>query len=250
MPTRAIVFDLFDTLVDLPMDALPRLAIGGRLVPSTAGALHREVAARKPIELDAFVAMLAEVDRTHRETHYAAGRELPTLDRFTALVARLGLADPELAQRLTDVHMGMVASVARAHAHHPALLARLRRRARLGVCSNFSHTPTALAVLSTAGLGEALDAVVVSHDAGWRKPRREIFEAVLEALAVAPAEAVHVGDSLAADIAGAAALGMRTAWITRCVRDVEAALARHSGPAPTWVIRDLAELEPLLDAEP
>jgi FMN phosphatase YigB (HAD superfamily) len=45
---------------------------------------------------------------------------------------------------------------------------------------------------------------------GRRKPDPEIFQRALEALGVAPPEALFVGDTLASDIAGAAALGLRT----------------------------------------
>jgi putative hydrolase of the HAD superfamily len=118
---------------------------------------------------------------------------------------------------------------------------------RLAVCSNFSHGETARFVLEQAGLLEHFDPVVISEDVGIRKPRAEIFEAVLERLGAAPAEVIHVGDSLTADVAGAATLGMRTAWLTRRVRDPEAALRDYEGPAPDHVIEDLAGLEPLLD---
>jgi len=55
-----------------------------------------------------------------------------------------------------------------------------------------------------------------------------------------------VGDSLRADVAGAANAGLRTAWITRRVRDVEAALSEHEGARPDHVIADLAELPDLV----
>ena len=58
---------------------------------------------------------------------------------------------------------------------------------------------------------------------------------------------LHVGDSLDADVAGAAPLGMATAWLTRRVRDPEAALREYAGPKPDHVIADLGELEQLLD---
>jgi FMN phosphatase YigB (HAD superfamily) len=87
---------------------------------------------------------------------------------------------------------------------------------------------------------------VISADHGLRKPRREIFESTLAALGVAPEEAVHVGDNLKADVSGAAALGIRTVWITRRVGDPATALARHTGMRPDHVIADLAELESVL----
>jgi putative hydrolase of the HAD superfamily len=75
-----------------------------------------------------------------------------------------------------------------------------------------------------------------------RKPRPEIFAEALRRLEIAPEQALHVGDNLDADVAGAAALGIRTAWLTRRVSDPLAALARHAGPEPDLTIADLAEL--------
>ena len=92
-----------------------------------------------------------------------------------------------------------------------------------------------------------LDALVISDAVGIRKPRSEIFEAVLAELGVAPEETLHVGDSLRADVAGARALGIHTVWITRRVPDLERALGEHEGPPPDHVIADLAEIEALLD---
>jgi putative hydrolase of the HAD superfamily len=228
------------------LDALPRVAIGGREIPTTAGALHAAFARRHPIELEAFAAALREVDRGWRQAYWEQGRELPTLHRFELLLERLGVADVELAALLTDTHMRFLAALARTPPHHGAVLERLRRRVRTGVCSNFSWSPTARGVLAAGGLDAHLDAVLISHDLGLRKPRREIFEALLERLGAGPEEVIHVGDNLDADVAGASAAGLRTIWITRCVRDPAAALAAYAGPAPTWRVADLAEIEALV----
>jgi putative hydrolase of the HAD superfamily len=243
---RAISFDLFDTLVDLPMGGLPRVAIGGREIPTTAGALHAAFAQRHPIGLEAFGAALRDVDREWRAAHWEQGREFPTLLRFERVVERLGVRDAALPQVLTDVHMGLLEGLARTPGHHAEVLAALGAHARLGVCSNFSHSPSALAVLAKGGLRPHFGAVVISHDHGLRKPRPEIFESLLAALAVDAADAIHVGDNLEADVAGAAAVGMRTVWITRCVADPAAALARYAGPRPTWTVGDLGEIASLL----
>lgn len=247
MPVRAVVFDLFDTLVDLPMDRLPRIEIGGRSVPTTAGAVHAALARSAQVPFERFTSTLREVDRTWRDTAAADGRELPTVERFTRLLERLEIHRDGLPELLTEVHMSMIADLARTPPHHADVLDRLRGRVRLGLCSNFSHAPTARAILETARLRERLDAVAISHEVGLRKPRREIFEAALDALATGPAEAIHVGDNLDADVAGAAALGIRTIWVTRCVAEPEAALARYSGPEPDWIIRDLGEIPAILE---
>ena len=248
MAIRAVVFDLFDTLVDLSLDDLPRIEIGGRSVPSTAGALHEVVAAHSDVDFERFIAALTEVDRAFRETRYARGLELPTLERFEAVVDQLGIDTPELPGVLTETHMGMIRAQVSVPENHKQVLDDLSRRVRLGLCSNFSHSAMALDLLDDCGFRAQLDALVISDAIGIRKPRAEIFEAVLAELGVAAEETLHVGDSLSADIGGAAPLGIRTAWITRRIADREAALRAHEGPSPDCVIEDLSEIQGLLDA--
>jgi HAD superfamily hydrolase (TIGR01493 family) len=242
MPLRAILFDLFDTLVDLYIERLPEVEFAGRRVRYTTAALHAEIMKRAEVDFETFARALAAVDRELRAEREGAGRELPTLERFEALAARLGLPHPDLPEALTRVHMGKLREHARGLPHHAGVLAGLRRDFRLGICSNFSHAPTARAILAEAGLAPSLDFVAISEEVGFRKPRPEIFRACLERLGVAPEETLHVGDRLAEDVVGARALGLRTCWITRRVPDPARALAEHAGAPPDEVIADLAEL--------
>lgn len=62
------------------------------------------------------------------------------------------------------------------------------------------------------GLDEAIDVIVTSHDARWRKPHPAIFERALDAVSARPEEAFHVGDNLIADVWGAKQLGLRAIW--------------------------------------
>ena len=128
---RAIVFDLFDTLVEVRCEALPK----------------------------------AE-----------AGLELPTDERFGALLADLGIAHRAAAEKLTQVHMAAFRALVHRVSHHEPVLQRLRRRARRA--------------------------------------------------------------------------GMVPVWIIRRVREPERELRSYLGPPPCRVIRDLAELELLLDRRP
>ena len=250
MPIRAIIFDLFDTLVDLRWERLPVTEHRGRRLPASTPALHERVSRRCSVDLDAFVDTMVQGDRDFAESHYKRDREVPTELRMGDVLRRLGIEDGDLARELTRLHMGVLRSGVEVVAHHGEVLDRLRRTLRLGLCSNFSHSETALAVLDDAGLRDRLDprALVVSDEFGLRKPRAEIFAEVVTRLGVAPAETLHVGDSLRADVAGAANAGLRTAWITRRVNDVPGALAAHEGPRPDHVIGDLAELPDLVAA--
>lgn len=112
------------------------------------------------------------------------------------------------------------------------LLAHLRARGlRMVVVSNWDYSLRD--VLEQVGLRP--DAVVSSAEVGALKPDRRIFDAALHAAGCTAAEALHVGDSPAADVAGATAAGIRAVL-----------LDRENPAPPPGAIRSLAELPALL----
>ena len=60
------------------------------------------------------------------------------------------------------------------------------------------------------GVSDFIDAIVTSHDVGYRKPHRAMFDAAVTAVGCRPEECVMVGNREQLDIAPALALGMRT----------------------------------------
>lgn len=98
--------------------------------------------------------------------------------------------------------------------------------------------------LQTLGLFEYFDpsCIAISADLGIRKPNPDIFLHALNALDVAPHEAVMVGDSLRADVAGAKKLEMFTVW--KPSRHLRAALAAET--LDDALQADLTEEERLL----
>jgi len=243
----AVIFDLFDTLVDLHYEQIPRDAFRGKPVPPTARALHAVVAPHVGVDFETFLAVALAVDEELRVSRYERDLELPTLERFSAVVERLGLTNGELAHAMTEVHMGMLREYTTVPAHHSEILAAIGSRVRVGLCSNFSHAETALRILDESDLRRRFDSIVISETVGFRKPRAEIFEVALRDLGVEPGEALHVGDSLRSDVGGAAACGIGTVWITRRVGDAERSLREFTGARPDFVVSDLAEVAPLLD---
>lgn len=93
-----------------------------------------------------------------------------------------------------------------------ASLVRLRDAGfELAVVSNSEGTIEQM--LIEVGLREFLDAVVDSAVVGITKPDPRIFQIALDRLGVSPADAIMVGDSPSADIAGAHAAGLRAALL-------------------------------------
>jgi len=144
-----------------------------------------------------------------------AALELPELDHATARELMLGSLE---FVPFPDV---------------PPTLAALRDH-RLVVVSNWDCSLADW--LRGTGLLEHVDAVVTSAEVGVAKPGRAIFERALELARAEPGQAVHVGDSLENDVAGARATGIRPVLVAR----------DGSAPAGVEAIRSLAELPALL----
>ena len=246
VPIRGVVFDLFDTLVDLRWENLPSEQTPQGRLPASTRAMYAEFAEFSDASFEDFISALVEGGRGFAESHFAHDREVSTLERFTDLAQRLHVESPEVPERLTQVHMGMLRGQVETLDHHVEVLASLREEMKVGLCSNFSHSETALDVLDAGGLREHLDAVVISDAVGIRKPRREIFEETLRRLELTSREVIHVGDSLRADVAGAKACGISAVWITRRVKDPEESLKQHAGADPDFVVADLSELPGLI----
>lgn len=246
MPVRGLIFDLFDTLVDLLWENLPSEETPQGRLPASTREMYGALSEFSDASFETFSAALVEGARGFAESHYAHDREVTTAERFEDLAQRLEVQDPRLAERLTQIHMGILRGQVRTLEHHAEILASLRSTLRVGLCSNFSHSQTALEVLEAGGLDEHLDAVVISDAVGIRKPRREIFDEALRGLDLPASDVLHVGDSLRADVGGAQACGISTVWITRRVRDPERRLEEHEGVPPDHVIADLSELPGLL----
>lgn len=86
------------------------------------------------------------------------------------------------------------------------LIARLRLRGvKVGIVSNWDTRLRG----TLAGLGLDVDGVYCSGELGVEKPDTRIFALACKALGVAPAEALHVGDSLRCDVEGARAAGLK-----------------------------------------
>jgi putative hydrolase of the HAD superfamily len=246
MSYRAVLFDLFDTLVWFDRERLPEVSVNGKVIRSTAGRMHEAFRPYAPgVSLPQFVEALAwswqEAERRRGESH----REVAAPERLGLLVERLGLdaagLSPEAVPVLLSTHMRELSRAVVFPPHHASLLERLRRRHRLAVVSNFDYTPTARGILEREGIVHLFEEVVVSDEVGWRKPKPVIFETALGRLGVSARESLYVGDRPDLDVAGAHGVGMHAVWINRDA----AALPPGIGP-PQFEIRDLEELAGIL----
>lgn len=92
------------------------------------------------------------------------------------------------------------------------LVAGLSLRHRLAVVSNGSRA-LQRAKLTRAGLVGLFAGVFVSGELGIAKPAPALYRRVLAWAGCAADEALFVGDDVVRDVAGAAAVGIRTCWV-------------------------------------
>jgi putative hydrolase of the HAD superfamily len=74
------------------------------------------------------------------------------------------------------------------------------------------------------------------------KPRPHPFVAAVERLGLPAGDVLYVGDSLAADVAGARAAGLRPVWFDR-----HGAGLPEDAPAPDFVVRRLEEVAAIVE---
>jgi putative hydrolase of the HAD superfamily len=178
--TRAVVFDLWETLVDWPLEE--------------AEALRRSLGERAGVSL-------AEVERRLGE-HYLASQTRPLASVYRLLgvpeheVEAHVEARVELTRRMLRPRDGVVETLAELR----------RRRIRVGLISMCSEdVPVAWPETELAGL---FDAETFSATCGLTKPEPAIYLHTARALGVEPAECLFVGDGANDELAGAARVGM------------------------------------------
>jgi HAD superfamily hydrolase (TIGR01549 family) len=199
--TRAVLFDLDDTLFDHRGSARAALT-----------AVHASFAA--DVDFRAFEQQHAHyLEEMHLEV--LAGRV--TLDdarreRFRRVFAALGVRlDPADVHRVAAAYRDGYAGTREAMAGAIELLAHLRSLVPIAVVTN-NLLDEQRDKLNVCGLAPYVDVLIASEDVGVSKPHRGIFDIALQRLAVTGADAVMVGDSWPNDIAGAVGAGIRAIW--------------------------------------
>lgn len=148
-------------------------------------------------------AWLSAVDRQHRQRGHF----------FTAVHERFPrTADVRV---LWDEYAAVIPTLVRPFDGVVDRLERMRAAGWRCIVVTNGRADTQEAKLRTTGLAPLVDGSVVSDAIGLRKPDPEIFRRALDLLAAPdPARVVMVGDDPRADIEPAAALGLRTAWVS------------------------------------
>lgn len=231
MPIKAVLFDMFDTLVLIEKNHAfysPSLKRAHKfLVKNGVNVPFRDF---RDAYIKARDELYVEADAKLEEPHFNK--------RISNALENLGYSDVEnevVSETTNEFCEGFMEYV-RIDDHTKNALEKLHGEYKLGIVSNFAIPECIDKLLKKHGLDKFFDVVVVSAAVNKRKPSSEIFQKALKKLRVSAEDTVFVGDTVDADVVGAKAAGMKSIFIERRMqKDAEQA-------CPNQTIKSLSEL--------
>ncbi|MFC1822056.1 HAD family hydrolase [Thermodesulfobacteriota bacterium] len=220
---KALGFDLFNTLISAEPKALEE-AIGRLIRSFQQNGLEIELETFQPLYREAALGFFEEARRSGKETH----------NRFwiSAALQRLGYDippdDTRIAQAVEKYFTAFL-DYCRLIPGTLETLRTLKANYPLGLLSNFTDDPAAMAIIDHMGLTPFFDVVLISGGLGYRKPHPLVFDKLVEGLNVAKDQIMFVGDDPDSDVGGAHQAGLQPVWTT-CVRDQN--IESVAGPIP------------------
>lgn len=211
MPIKAVLFDMFDTLMMIKHD---HAFYQPSLRKAHAFLVHKGI----NVPFDTFSAAYVKA----RDALYAAADAQMEEPHFNLRIANalhsLGYdfdVSSDVVRGATLAFCEEFMHNVRIDEHAKSVLEELHGKYKLGIVSNFAIPECVLKLLEKHGLTELFDAVIVSGAVNKRKPSPEIFQHALEKMGVDVESAVFVGDTVDADIQGPKRMGMKTIYIER-----------------------------------
>jgi HAD superfamily hydrolase (TIGR01549 family) len=211
MPVKAVLFDMFDTLMLIEKNHefySPSLMRMYRYLASKGVEVPFEKFNNTYIEIRD--GLYRKADLNWEEPHFNV-RVAQTLQKlgynYDISHSIVGEATSEFCDEFMKyVHIDSDAA---------SVLEKLYGKYRLGIISNFAIPECVHKLLQTVGIEQFFDVIVVSAAVNKRKPALEIFESTLKIMGFSASEVVFVGDTIDADVEGSKAAGMKAIYIKR-----------------------------------
>jgi len=232
MPIKAVLFDMFDTLMLIEKNHefySPSLMRMYRYLSSKGVEVPFEKFNSTYIEIRD--GLYRKADLNWEEPHFNV-RVAETLQK---LGYNYDVTNPTVAEATSEFCDEFMKYV-RIDSDTEPVLKKLYGQYRLGIISNFAIPECVHKLLQTAGIEQFFDVIVVSAAVNKRKPASEIFESTLKVMGFSASEVVFVGDTIDADVEGSKAVGMKAVYIERRPQK------QSDKFLPDCIIRNLSEL--------
>ncbi len=211
MPIKAVLFDMFDTLMLIEKNHefySPSLMRMYNYLKRNGINVSFEKFDTAYIEVRD--RLYAKADLNFEEPHF----NVRVSETLKSLGYSYDVSSP-LVTIATDEFCAEFMKYVRIDPNTKSMLEELHGKYKLGIVSNFAIPECVFKLLNGDHLEEWFDVIVVSGAVNKRKPSAEIFQNALKALSVSAAETAFVGDTIDADVEGSKAAGMKAIYIER-----------------------------------
>ncbi|NLE05127.1 MAG: HAD family hydrolase [Crenarchaeota archaeon] len=232
MPIRAVLFDMFDTLMMIEKDH--------EFYNPAVKSMHQHIVkSGVPVTFSEFREayikardlIYEKADATLEEPHFNV--------RVQNALNELGFieeAKSKIVQGATEAFYQKFMDYVRIDENAVSVLEDLHESYNLGVVSNFAIPECVEELLEREKINQLFNVVIVSGGVNRRKPNPDIFSYALNKIQISAAEAIFVGDTVDADVIGPKQLGIKTIYIDR---RPQKELEQNQ---PDYIIKKLSEL--------
>ncbi|MCW4005482.1 MAG: HAD family hydrolase [Candidatus Bathyarchaeota archaeon] len=232
MAPKAVLFDMFDTLMMIEKDhAFYSPAVKRMHSFIVQNGIDVSFAAFRDAYIKARDALYDAADATMEEPHFNM--------RVKNALQLLGYSADENSPLITGATNAFCLefmNYVRIDENAAAVLQQLHGKYRLGLVSNFAIPECVTDLLAQHNLDKLFEVIIVSGAVNRRKPNPDIYHYALKKMQLTPQETVFVGDTVDADIKGPKEIGMKTIYINRRPqKDLEAT-------CPDQIITTLTQL--------
>jgi putative hydrolase of the HAD superfamily len=237
MPIKAILFDMFDTLMLIEKNHefySPSLLRMYRYLKENG--IDVPFDKFNAVYIEVRDGLYAKADLNWEEPHF----NVRVADTLKILGFDYTVSSPLVASATNEFCEEFMTYVS-IDEEAEAVLRKLHGKYKLGIISNFAIPECVVKLLKSSKIYELFNVVVVSGAVNKRKPSPEIFEGALKMLGVSASEAVFVGDTVDADVEGPKAVGMKVIYIERRVQKESEKFC------PDQTIKSLRELPTALE---
>jgi len=211
MPIKAILFDMFDTLMLIEKEhAFYNPAVKSMHQYLVKNGIQVTFASFRDAYIKARDLLYEEADLKMEEPHFDL--------RVSHALQNLGFtkeAKSCIVQGATNAFSQQFMSFVRIDDNASQVLNELNSKYRLGIVSNFAIPECVQQLLEREHLTQFFEVIVISGAVNKRKPNPEIFDLALEKMQLDATDVAFVGDTVDADVKGAKDMGMKSVYIDR-----------------------------------
>ena len=236
MPIKAVLFDMFDTLMLIEKNhefyspSLMRMYmyLNKKGIEVSFDRFHDAY-------IEARDRLYVKADLNWEEPHF----NVRVSEALKSLGYNYDVSSPLVAEATSEFCEEFMKYV-RVDENAKEVLKELHGKYKLGIISNFAIPECVIKLLKADGLEDLFEVIVISGDVNKRKPSPEIFTRTLKMMDVSETQTVFVGDTIDADIEGPKAVGMRAIYIERRTQKASEKFC------PDQTIKSLSELSSAL----